>query len=248
MHTLEELLLAPRHTHGRIVLNGLAISYQDPLSLYHQYRDIFQREIYHFRAAGRSPVILDAGGYIGLSAMYFKSLYPGARITVFEPDPSVIPLLKANLEENGFSDVTVIPAGIGKAEATVPFFSDGADGGTTVTFGSTSGMEVEQVRLSRFLTGSVDMLKMNIEGIEGEVIEEIESRLPNIGEIIFEYHSFSCMPQRLGDILVRLDRQGFRYLVAEVPGVPVRLPFQLGRQYKHFNLVYAKNWNWNLTR
>ena len=82
---------------------------------------------------------------------------------------------------------------------------------------------------------------MNIEGMEGEIFEEIEQRLPLIKEIIFEYHAFHHLTQHLGKILTILDRKGFRYLVADVPCAPTPIPFRMNMNYKHFNLVYARN-------
>ena len=240
MQTLEDLPHLPRYVHGSITLDGLSIVYNDPLAFYNEYKDIFIDNIYRFNPTHPSPVILDVGGYIGLSALYFKTLFPAAKITVFEPDPAVFALLKTNLANNGCPDVILIAAGVGKEKTKRPFYPDGADGGSLLARRQNQVIEVNLVRLSDYFTGEVDLLKMNIEGMEGDVFEEIEPQLSRVKEIIFEYHAFANLPQRLGEILTRLDRNGFRYLVTDVPCARTPVPFKMNRNYKYFHLVYAK--------
>ena len=77
--------------------------------------------------------------------------------------------------------------------------------------------------------------------MEGEVFEEIEHKLHLIREIIFEYHAFSYMPQYMGGILSILNRNGFRYLIGNVPCIPTKIPFRMEENQKSYNLIYAKN-------
>jgi FkbM family methyltransferase len=241
MDALETLRHLPRYSAGSTRVNGLLIHYNDPLALYNEYKDIFIKKIYDFRPGNDNPLILDVGGYIGLSAMYFKITFPGAQIKIFEPDPGVFNLLKTNIEINHFSDIVSFNAGVAKEESSCPFFPDGADGGNPFVQKQDKTIEVSMVKLSDYIDGPIDLLKMNIEGMEGDVFEEIEHQLPLIREIIFEYHAFHNLPQHLGKILSILDRKGFRYLVTDVPCAPTPVPFKMNKNYKYFNLVYARN-------
>lgn len=47
-------------------------------------------------AAGKPPVIIDCGGNIGLSALWFARSFPEARVVVVEPDSDNFALLKRN--------------------------------------------------------------------------------------------------------------------------------------------------------
>jgi FkbM family methyltransferase len=239
MSTFEELKHLPRHTRGSIELNGISFQYNDPLAFYNEYTDIFINGIYRFASRAPSPIILDVGGYIGLSAIYFKILFPGARVMVFEPDPFAFEMLQNNVRGAGLPGVTLFNAGVGKDMGKLPFYPDGADGGNFIVRRKGSPLEVDMVRLSDYITGPVELLKMNIEGMEGDVFEEIEHKLSFIKEIIFEYHAFHCLPQNLGKILAILERSGFRYLVADVPCARTPVPFKMGRGYKYFNLINA---------
>jgi FkbM family methyltransferase len=188
-----------------------------------------------------APVIIDAGSCIGMSVLYFKSVYPAARITAFEPDPEVCGVLRRNLERNGAGDVRIVNAGLGAAEGTATFTQDGADGGSMVAGGGGAKQVTIQVtRLSPYLDQPVDFLKMNIEGMEGDVFAEIEPKLANVKELAFEYHGFHDLPQNLGKILQILDRQGFRYAVTDATNAKIAVPITLPKDYRYFNLVYAR--------
>ena len=102
-------------------------------------------------------------------------------------------------------------------------------------------IEVDIVQLSDFIDREVDLLKMNIEGMEGDVFDNIANKLGQIKEIIFEYHCFEHLPQNLGNILQLLDKNNFQYVVRSLPIENTPLPFEFPKNYKYFNLVYAKN-------
>ncbi len=243
LKNLENLKILPRYTSGQIELGGLSIHYNDPLALYNEYTDIFLNRIYEFKSRHPSPVILDVGGYVGLSTMYFKTIFPTAKITVFEPDTNIGNIFKTNIMANQFTDITFINAGVGKKEGKILYFSDGADGGNTVVPQHDKSIEVNIVKLSDYINSSVDLVKMNIEGMEGDVFEEIEHKLSFIHQVIFEYHAFHNLPQNLGKILNILERNRFKYLVTDVPCARTRVPFKLNKNYKQFNLVYATKLN-----
>ena len=233
--------VSPRHRPGTIELGGFRVRYVDLLSVYMEYKDIFGQRIYHFDSDSPAPRVIDGGGYIGMSVLYFKSVHPGARITCFEPDPDLVDVLQANVRENGLSDVEIVPAGLAAQAGSVSFEPDGADGGKIVDMEGTKTIEV--VPLSRYLDEPVDFLKLNIEGQELPVLREAGERLRNVRELVLEYHGWAGDEQRLGSILDLLDQRGFRYLVNhfdyETNGA-VRPPFRLERGSSWFALVYAR--------
>lgn len=242
MGNLERLKIMPRYVSGQIRLGNLIINYNDPLALYNEYKDIFINRIYDFQPKHEHPVVIDVGGYIGLSAIRFNQIQPNAKIHVFEPDPTIFHLLTQNMEQNGITNANLINAGIAKSKGDVSFFPDGADGGNVFnrTRGEIDEIKADMLKLSAFIEDEVDLLKMNVEGMEGEIFEEIEEKLPLIDQIIFEYHAFHNLSQNLGNILERLDRNGFRYLVAQVPCAQIPVPFRMHSTYRNFNLVYAR--------
>src|SRR5436190_2156369 len=73
------------------------IRYMDARSLAHQFAEIFVDRGYEITGLGTTPRIIDCGGNIGLSTIWFRLHYPGAVITVFEADPNIAEMLTWNL-------------------------------------------------------------------------------------------------------------------------------------------------------
>lgn len=235
---------------GSIVQCGkFRVQINDPRNFYVLYKDIFIRRIYHFDAGRSDPLILDCGSNIGVAILYFKHLYPEARIIGFEPDPRVFPYLERNIETNGLRGVSLVKAALSSEEGLVDFFSDGKYGGGLAEQLATAGepgwlrSRVTSVRLRNYLTESVDFLKMNIEGAEYDVLKDSEGLLNRVKEMVIEYHHLPGLPRTLHKILDILDRHGFEYLIndfdLETNG-SIAPPFKLTPDSRYFLLIYAK--------
>lgn len=215
---------------------GYRADIPDGPSFVYQYKDIFFREEYMFRADSPDPVILDCGANIGLSCLYFKRLYPRARIRAFEADPLIAAILSKNLLQNGVTDIEVIPKAVWTDNQGLAFFSDGADGGNILGVPGASGARVDSIRLADVLETEprVDLLKIDIEGAEGAVLADCGLRLGRVRKLFVEYHSFPGRRQELGELLSLLEGQGFRYHISPVTkiehpftGNPVQGPMDL---------------------
>lgn len=235
---------------GRLARVGrFKVRLNDGPNLQLLYKDLFVRRVYHFDAVVPNPRILDCGSNIGMSILYFKSVYPAARIEAFEPDPVILPYLRENLRLNGLDDVSVHELAVGGREETLTFYSD-AKYGSTLEAGAAEGdpsawtrHEVRCVRLHDYLDQPVDLLKMNIEGAEYDAIRDATPRLRNVREMIIEYHHLPGLPRTLHEILTILHQQGFEYLIYDFdaqtnPGS--QPPFRLGPDSRMFLLIYAK--------
>ncbi|WP_454065150.1 FkbM family methyltransferase [Candidatus Nitrospira salsa] len=216
----------------------------DGPNFYIQFKDEFVNKIYHFEAQRNDPLIIDGGSNIGMSILYFKKIYPEARIIGFEPDPKIYELLEGNVSRNGLNGVTLVNSGLSAQEGEGTFQADGSAGGY---LGDGSGsITVRLEKLSAYLSEPVDFLKLNIEGEELPVLEEVarSGKLRNVRELVLEYHSWPNVEQRMGAILSLLDREGFRYLIHdfdEETSQVTKPPFQWTDKTMWFCLVYAKN-------
>src|SRR5581483_9772890 len=150
----------------------------DALSFCCMRDDIFGRERYRFPADTERPYILDCGSNIGLTILYFKRLYPQARIVGFEPDRATLELLRKNLASFEMTDVEIHSKAVWHRATTLNFMPDQADGGRMVALDpERPADEVETVRLRDFLDRPVDLLKIDIEGAETEVLRDCADRL-----------------------------------------------------------------------
>jgi len=200
-----------------VKFNGFRITAVDSLSFVWQYKDIFTDEIYFFESKSNpQPFILDCGANIGTSCLYFKTIYPQARIVAYEADPDIAKVLKDNLRKNKIDDVEVINKAIWINNESMDLCPDGADGATV--FGNTEKIKVDAVRLKDILMKetNIDLLKMDIEGAENEVIIDCKEMLSSAKNIFIEYHSFYDNKQKLGDILNVLSENNFRYYIQAV--------------------------------
>lgn len=228
---------------------GYRVRVNDGPNYYVLYKDLIVKQIYHFESCRPDPVILDCGSNIGLSILYFKHLYPQARVTGFEPDPAVWQCLEENISSNGITDVKLVKAAVAGQEAPLEFYSDGKYASCLAPLipgaipAGWTRYQVPCVRLRDYLSESVDFMKMNIEGAEWQTLADSEDRLRLIREMVIEYHHLPGLPRTLHRILELLDRQGFEYLINDFDGETNphgQPPFRLAPSTSYFLLIYAK--------
>lgn len=188
-----------------------------------QFRHIFLFGEYAFASQTAVPRILDLGGNFGVSCLYFKEVYPQAKITAFEADPSIARILKDNIAAAGYErDVECRNQAVWLSNGTLEFTPDGLDGGTFElnTNRDQPSVSVPTVDLKQYLqeNGPYDLVKMDVEGAEIDLIPHAIEELAKTPLIVFEYHSIKSRPQQLGHILALFELHNFRcYLDTEDP-------------------------------
>jgi FkbM family methyltransferase len=257
LEKLERIRLADEHLNdvrqalwsqpaGAMVMlgkTGYEVRITDGPNAYMQYKDVFIRGIYRFATDASSPVIIDGGGNMGISVLGFKQDHPESRVTVFEPDAAIGALLRENLVHNRMErDVTIVPTGLASYEGKVSFAADASAGGQITETGTVT---IDVVPLSRYIDGPVDFVKLNIEGQELAVLQELEQsgKIGEIKRIVLEYHGWAGGTQFLGDVLNLLDRCGFRYLVHDFDNetnTVTKPPFRYRPKANWFCLVYGE--------
>lgn len=227
---------------GVVRAGGFVLRVTDGPNTYMQYKDELVRRSYAFTSGRDEPVVIDGGANIGMFTLATLRDHPRARITAFEPDPSVLALLRENLDRNGAGHVTVVNAALGSEDGEMGFTPDGQAGGMLVA--AATPMRVRVERLSRYIDREVDFLKLNIEGAELDVLRELRDsgRLGQVRSMVIEYHGWPEGEQRLGPLLSLLDDCGFRYLLHdqdEQSNPRTKPPFVPPGGDPWFALVYA---------
>jgi FkbM family methyltransferase len=197
----------------QISVMGYKISFFSYPILINQFEEIFIYKSYRFKSAKPSPLIFDCGSNTGISILYFKIFHPGSRIIAFEPDPANFRLLKKNMEQNRFSDITLHHFALGTQEGFCRLYNSQAGEGSMNSSIYANNPEpdfinVSMKKLSSFIDKEIDFMKMDVEGAEGEIIQELSGagRLSDIRELVMESHQASKLPEdRLLEILKNAD-------------------------------------------
>jgi FkbM family methyltransferase len=206
----------------RVPVAGFDVAGFSVSSLEYLHRKIFVELEYWFRAQRRDPFIVDGGSNIGMSVLFFKALYPAARVIAFEPARPAHELLQRNVEANRLGDVEMHHVALARTNGEVQLYEDPGDPATfrmSTRPGRIEGAPtaVAGRRLSDFVDGDVDLVKLDVEGAEDDVLGDLvdSGAIARVGQLVVEYHhQLDPMRDFLGAFLERLREQGFSYHVS----------------------------------
>lgn len=163
---------------------------------------VYERRFLEFVRSGLTAdsIALDIGANIGNHAIYLAQFINA--VHSFEPNPTIIPRLEANVSMNRLKGKVVVhPVGLGKTSETLTFRdnNDGNLGGSGFlkpgeTPGETDRVHslnveagddyIEKIGLSR-----VDFIKMDVEGWEPDVFEGLTNTIARYRPVVaFEFH------------------------------------------------------------
>lgn len=222
---------------------GCRIRFLDSSWFHTSFNEVFVDGEYFFHADTARPCIVDCGSNIGLTVLYFKHLYPGAEVLAIEPQPDVFAVLKENVESNHLTGVSLVNSAVGKCASTAKLYSDATNPGdlrATISpeIADTRGQPLKEVmvssqRLSQLLPARVDLLKMDIEGAELEVLEDLAPCFSRVAQLFVELHLRpTTSALQLAQIMKLLETGGFSCLVRG----GLQLPLATSA-CQHFNLL-----------
>ncbi|HXA00486.1 MAG TPA: FkbM family methyltransferase [Cytophagaceae bacterium] len=201
----------------KIRIMGYNISFFNFPFLINQFEEIFIYSSYHFKSANKNPFILDCGSNIGMSVLYFTIFYPGSRIVAFEPDPDNFRVLEKNIDQNRFSNITAYNYALGLQEGSCKLFNSQSGKGslnTSIYANKPDAVfiNVPMKRLSSFIQEEIDFVKIDAEGAEGEIIQELSEagKLSRIKVMIIEYHLKCYLPE--DKLIFMLKNAGFTFI------------------------------------
>ena len=226
---LRRVQAGPKGGPGSLRVLGADVSYFNPEALAILITEVLVDQAYYLDLPER-PFIIDGGANIGLATLLFKRRHPGCQILAFEPDPDTHALCQKNIDANGLADVEVVNAALsdreGELELSVDAAVPGNLGMSTRPVPNLLGRRsVPARKLSSFIKRRVDLLKLDIEGVEVDVLDETAASgaLEQVDQIVMEYHHHVEPDEdRLGHMLSMLEQHGFGYQVLGRPAVPFR--------------------------
>ena len=135
--------------------------------------------------------IADVGASFGFFSLAARAHYPRAAIHAYEPNPRILPLLRANTANFG---VTVHAQAVGATNGSVNLIDDGPSDQARVgkLQNGASNYDVDQVSLETVLAqagGRIDLLKLDCEGAEWEILQPVAG-WKAVRNVRLEYHLF----------------------------------------------------------
>jgi len=151
-----------------------------------------------------------------MSTLYFKWLPPKSRIRCFEPDPYTYQILIKNIANNRLELIRTFQCALWDEEKKLDFLIDSKRPAITVMSafperGGALAIEVSAEKLSNFISEPVDFLKLDVEGAETRVVQElVQSRkIVLVKQMVIEYHHhFGTQRANLSHLLASLECAG----------------------------------------
>ncbi len=220
------------------------VRYTDYIALESMYRELFLEQVYEVKSLPDAPRIVDCGGNIGMSVIWFKQRYPQASITVFEADPTLADVLAENVQRLGLTSVEVVKAAVSGVAGRMTFTRDRAMTGHLSAEGE---LTINCVRLSERLDEPVDLLKVDIEGSEYSLLSDLcaTGKIKLVKHLICEVHASTQHQEQFGDLWNGLCKAGFKVTISgafthgSLFGEPDPTPFASVDSGKYLLWLYA---------
>lgn len=163
---------------GEVKFMGFRISYLDHKVLLGGVNDVFMNGIYAFQPTREDPLVIDCGANMGMVTLFYKSRFPKSRVVSYEPHPATFGLLRRNVEQNGLQGVELHASAVSDANGTVTLYDSPVEEAAlnvSIDAGWVGGepFTVPAERLSDRIDEPVDFLKMNVEGSEYRVLDDL---------------------------------------------------------------------------
>jgi len=173
---------------------------------------ILFEDCYGLRRVRRPSTILDIGANIGLFSVAARHYFPDSTIQAYEPNKEVEPFLKENCKKVSVSYFNTA-IGIESGMASLRLRENSLH---SVLIPEREG----NISVSSFrdavnrIGGKVDLLKLDCEGGEWEILEDIDS-WSKVKFVTMEYHLWAKPGSTLSDLTGQLDRLGFICVTVE---------------------------------
>ena len=214
LHRLAKIAKSRKaRTPGVINLLGEPLAFLDTASLLSAWDLIMTQKIYDIGDVSGMPFILDCGTNIGIAQLYWKGRYREFESVAWEPDPEIYKIAQQNftawslateLRPNALSDIT----------GEMSFSSNNDDSGCLNPASENQGCRVPVERLGQFLRRPIDLLKLDIEGAEYDVLNDVRQDLGRVRNIFIEFH-LRDRSNRLSNLLEILENAGFDYSIED---------------------------------
>jgi FkbM family methyltransferase len=213
---LKRIRSLPTDRINSTIIKSHQFYFRDSNELLHAIDEIFLQELYKINFDKASPLIIDCGAHIGVSVLYLKIKYPDAEIIAFEPDSINFDILSKNVANSNFNHISLRKEAVWIETTELNFISDGNMSSKIATDTENGNQSLTNaVRLKDLLNRKVDFLKLDVEGAEYQIIEDIKEELNWVDYLFIEYHGSFRQNDELNRLLQIVSNAGFRYYIKE---------------------------------
>ncbi len=193
---------------------GYVVHFSNYITFYYIFNEIFCKSIYQPFNINN---FLDVGANIGLATLWFKFFNPKLKVLAFEPEKENYSYLLKNIRENHLKNISTFRVALSNKNGTAKFYKinddiQNLDSGLSLNQDfEYESYQVKTSKLSGFIKEDVDLLKMDIEGGEYFVFDDLfqKDKIKFIDKLIFEAHYFDKQQRKkLKNILKNLKRTG----------------------------------------
>lgn len=200
-------------------------------------RNVFERQDNQLLepSTGTISTIVDLGAYTGLTALDFAARYPDAEIVAVEPDEANYRCLRKNISSSSDKDrITTLNACISDRPGTERMSTTGPQWERSIV--RDQGKEVPAITVCDALDmlgrGTVDLLKMDIEGGERLAFRNAGDWLPRVRWMLLEVHGEHMSLESLRAALAPSGRNTIMMRSA-TPGRWIELDAETARRFEH---------------
>lgn len=190
--------------------------HDDPVCLF---REIYIENFYEPLKAPPGATVLDIGANIGAVTMFWTHERPDLQFHAYEPNPQAYESLRQNVTFNALSErVTIHPEAIGGKRGRLDLWTD-VPTVLSTAYGDSpeAGGKKQSVPMimlddawDRIGRAPIWMLKIDVEGAEGEILEATSDELlANVSTACVEWHD-NIVPGVRSRCIERLREAGFR--------------------------------------
>ena len=205
-------LSSRNHARTIRIRGGLALHYRLNRGDMQSIREVWIDECYRLPFELVPERMVDLGANIGLTSLWFAHRYGCKVIIAVEPSPENAQLVRLNLHGNNVQ-AEVVEAAVGAIDG-IAFFEAAMD--SNMGHVAKSGRPVQMVSMDTVLEklpagAQVDVVKMDIEGGEGPLLQGDLAWLGRVKSLIAEFH-----PEVIDypAAIRQIEGQGFRYIPA----------------------------------
>jgi FkbM family methyltransferase len=159
-------------------------------------REVWIDEVYRPPSNVQTRVVIDLGANIGLTSVYFARRCGASTILAVEPAPENCRIARRNFARNNVPGV-VVEAAVGSSHGT-GFFQGHRDSnvGRLASEGEAVRIVTMGMLMERTPHGRADLVKMDIEGGEGDLLSSQTGWLNSVDSMLAEFHPsiVDCRP------------------------------------------------------